>query len=168
MTPPPAVSHADRSTTLALRRPSGDPLASAIAHLLDARTWSQMRLLVDVVVLCMASSAALFAGPAISGTATHWLAAAYPLLTIAILHTRRGGAERLHGSALDTASQVFAAVSMSAMLTIAAGSIVGGAHPVALALRLWLFSVGVPRVARLVLLSVAVRRCRTVPSRRRR
>jgi exopolysaccharide biosynthesis polyprenyl glycosylphosphotransferase len=113
-----------------------------------------MRLLVDVVVLCLASSAALFAGPGISGTATRWLAAVYPLLTIAILHTRRGVGERLHGSALDTASQVLGVVSMSAMLTVAVGSIVGGAHPVQLALRLWLFSSVYLGVARLVLLSV--------------
>ena len=43
-------------------------------------------------------------------------------------------------STLDTATHVLGAVSLSAMLTIAAGSIMGGPHPVGLALRLWLFA----------------------------
>ncbi|MGN6870674.1 MAG: sugar transferase [Solirubrobacteraceae bacterium] len=151
MTPPPALSHAER---LALRRPPTDVFATAIAQLLDVRTWSQMRLLVDAVVLCLASSAAVFAGPAIGDDATRWLAAIFPLITIVILHTRRSADERLQHSALDTGSQVLGVVSMSAMLTIALDSIVGGSHPVALALRLWLFSSVYLGLARLVLVSV--------------
>ena len=154
MTPPPAVSHADQPSALALKRPTGEFLAGAISHLLDPRTWSQMRLLVDVVALSLASSAALFAGPAITGTATRALAAVFPLVTIVILHSRRSADERLHGSALDTAWQVLSVVSMSAMLSVAVGSIAGGEHPVALALRLWLFSSVYLGLARLVLLSV--------------
>jgi exopolysaccharide biosynthesis polyprenyl glycosylphosphotransferase len=156
MAPSPAVSHADQSTALAVRRPREDfdPFAGAIAHLLDARTWSQMRLLVDVLVLYLASCAAVFAAPELGGSLTRWLAAAFPLLTVAILHSRKGADDRLHRSALDTASQILAVVSMAAMFTIAADSIAGGAHPVALALRLWLFSSVYLGVARLVLLWV--------------
>jgi exopolysaccharide biosynthesis polyprenyl glycosylphosphotransferase len=154
MTPPPAASHADSSAAIAVRRRTGGFVAGAIAHLLDPRTWSQMRLLVDVLVLSLASSAALFAAPAASGNASRWLAALFPVLTIAILHTHRSVDDRLHSSGLDAAAQVLGVVSMAAMLTIAADSIVGGAHPVALALRLWLFSSVYLGVARLVLLSI--------------
>jgi exopolysaccharide biosynthesis polyprenyl glycosylphosphotransferase len=156
MTPPPAsaASHAESSSAIALHRPAGEFLARAIGHLLDARTWSQLRLLVDVLVLYLASCAALFAAPGLSSNASRWLAAIFPALTIAILRTRRSADDRLHGSALDTTSQVLGVVSIAAMLTIATGSIIGGPHPVALALRLWLFSSVYLCVARLVLLSV--------------
>jgi exopolysaccharide biosynthesis polyprenyl glycosylphosphotransferase len=154
MTPPPAASHADSSGAIAVRRPAGEFLADAVANLLDPHTWSQMRLLVDVLVLYLASSAALFAAPTLSDNASRWLAATFPVLTIAILRTRRSADDRLHGSGLDTTSQVLGVVSLAAMLTVAAGSIIGGPHPVALALRLWLFSSVYLGVARLVLLSI--------------
>ena len=154
MTPPPAASHADQTPAVALSRPTSDLLARALGHLLDARSWSQMRLLVDMVVLYLAASAALFAAPAITGSGAGWLAAAFPIVTVAILRTRRSPDDRLHSSPLDTASQVVGVVSLSALLTIAAGSVLGGAHPVALALRLWLFSVVYLCLARIVLQSV--------------
>ena len=154
MTPPPAAYHADRSDAIAIGRPTGDFFSAAIAHLLDPRIWSQFRLLVDVLVLYLAASAALFAAPAPDGDASRWLAATFPVVTIAILRTRRSADDRLHGSALDISSQVLGVVSMAAMLTIAAGSIIGGPHPVALALRLWLFSSVYLGLARLTLLSV--------------
>ena len=99
-----------------------------------------MRLLLDVIVLCLASSAALYAGPIPDGGGSQWLAAVFPLVTLAILRARRDPDERLHASTLDTATHVLGAVSMSAMLIVAAGSIMGGPHPVGLALRLWLFA----------------------------
>ncbi|MGH2882178.1 MAG: sugar transferase, partial [Solirubrobacteraceae bacterium] len=113
-----------------------------------------MRLLVDIIVLYLAASAALFAAPAITGSGAGWLAAAFPLLAVGILRTRRSPDDRLHGSPFDTASHVVGVVSLSAVLTIAAGSVLGGAHPVSLALRLWLFSVVYLCLARVVLLSV--------------
>jgi exopolysaccharide biosynthesis polyprenyl glycosylphosphotransferase len=154
MTPPPAASHADQTSAVALSRPTSDMVARAIGQLLNARSWSQMRLLVDMFVLYLAASAALFAAPAITGSGAGWLAAAFPLVAVAILRTRRSPDDRLHGSPLDTASHVVGVVSLSAVLTIAAGSALGGAHPVALALRLWLFSVVYLCLARIVLLSV--------------
>jgi exopolysaccharide biosynthesis polyprenyl glycosylphosphotransferase len=154
MTPPPAASHADQTSTLALRRPAGDIVASGIARLIDPRNWSQVRLLLDVVVLYLASSAALFAAPLIGGPTNRWLAACFPPLTLIILRTRRGPDERMHASGLDTASYVLGVVSLATMLTIAADSILGGAHPLSLALRLWLFSSVYLVVGRIVLLSV--------------
>jgi FlaA1/EpsC-like NDP-sugar epimerase len=154
MTPPPAASHADQTPAVALSRPASNSPARAIGQLLDAHSWSQMRLLVDIIVLYLAASAALFAAPAITGTGAGWLAAAFPLLTVAIVRARRSPDDRLHSSPLDTASHVVGVVSLSAVLTIAAGSVLGGAHPVALALRLWLFSVVYLCLARIVFQSV--------------
>ncbi|HUO75027.1 MAG TPA: sugar transferase [Solirubrobacteraceae bacterium] len=111
--------------------------------------------MVDVVVLYLAASAALFANGSKESSATdHLLAAAFPLVVLAILHVRRDPDERLNGSMLDTAANVLGVVSLSAMLIVALDSMLGDAHPVALALRLWLFSLVYLGVARLVLLSL--------------
>ncbi len=55
---------------------------------------------------------------------------------------------------LDTFTHVLGVVSLATMLTIAADSILGGTHAIALALRLWLFALVYVGVARLVLLSI--------------
>jgi exopolysaccharide biosynthesis polyprenyl glycosylphosphotransferase len=161
MTPSPAASHADQTGTLALNRPAGDFLTGALARLLDPRNWSQFCLLVDVVILSMASSAALFAAPAPDGSTSRWLAAAFPPLTLAILHSRRSPDERLHASALDTALHMVYVVSVATMLTIAAGAVIGGSHPVSLSLRLWLFAGVYLALARVVLLSIRGQAVRT-------
>jgi len=154
MAPSPAATHADRTGTIALGRPGGDFVAKGIARLLDPHNWSQVRLLLDVLVLYLASSAALFAAPLTGGSVNRWLAATFPPLTLIILRTRRGPDERLQASGLDTGAHVLAVVSIAAMLTIAADSILGGQHPVTLALRLWLFASVYLGLARIVLLSV--------------
>ena len=128
---------------------------------MDARTWAQFCLLVDVVILYLASTAALFGSPASGGTAGRWLAATFPPLTLAMLHSRRSPDERLHGSSLDTARTSCRLVSVATMLTIAAGSLIGGAHPVSLALRLWLFGAVYLVLARVVLLSIRRQASRT-------
>jgi exopolysaccharide biosynthesis polyprenyl glycosylphosphotransferase len=161
MTPPPAASHADQGGTIALRRSPGDLVAGTAARLIDARNWSQFCLLLDAVILCLASSAALFGSPASGGTAGRWLAAIFPPLTLAIMHSRRSPDERLHGSSLETATHVVSVVSVATMLTIAAGSVLGGAHPVSLALRLWLFGGVYLTLARVVLLSIRRQALRT-------
>ena len=62
--------------------------------------------------------------------------------------------ERLDASILDTVLHVLGAASLSAMLMVATGSILGGAIWSALsALRLWLFAVVYLRVARVILLT---------------
>ena len=66
MTPTPAASHVDQSSSLALRHSPGDVLAGALVLLLDPIGWRRLRLLVDIVVLYLASSAALFADPTIT------------------------------------------------------------------------------------------------------
>jgi exopolysaccharide biosynthesis polyprenyl glycosylphosphotransferase len=161
MTPPPAASHADQGGTLALGRSTGDLVAGAAARLIDARTWAQFCLLLDVVILYLASTAALFGSPASGGTAGRWLAATFPPLTLAMMHSGRSPDERLHGSSLETATHVVSVVSVATMLTIAAGSLIGGAHPVSLALRLWLFGGVYLVLARVVLLSIRRQALRT-------
>ncbi len=154
MTPPPAASHADQGGTIALGRSNGDLVAGLAARLIDPRTWAQFCLLLDVVILYLASMAALFGAPASGGSDARWLAAIFPPLTLAIMRSRRSPDDRLHGSLLETATHILSVVSFSTMLTIAAGSVIGGNHQVSLALRLWLFGSVYLTVARLVLLSI--------------
>ncbi len=154
MTPPPAASHAAHPASIALRPGARELVARGVTRALDTRSWSRIRFLVDVVVLYLAASAALFAAPETSGGASRWLSAIFPLLTLAIVHTRRNPDERLHASVLDTGAYVLGAVSFAAVLTIAADSVLGGAHPVGLALRLWMFALVYLGLARVVLLSV--------------
>ena len=157
---PHAASHAEQSRSLGVHRARSDSTASAIARLLDVRVWSQMRLLVDAVVLCLASIAALYAGPIPDSGRSQWIAGVFPLLTLVLLRARRDPDERLHVSPLDTAAYVLGVVSLSAMMTIAAGSIVGGSHPVGLAVRLWLFAAVYLTLARLALGSVRLQASR--------
>src|SRR5947209_8632261 len=155
MTAPPAATHAAESGAIALRSAPAKFASSSIGRMLGARAWGRLRFLVDVVVLYLASSAALFADSSVRGDGTDQIVAAgFPLLAIAILYARRGPDERLYGSLLDTATHVLGVVSLAAMLTIALDSLLGAAHPLGLALRLWVFSLVYLGAARMVLLSV--------------
>ncbi len=151
---PPAASHAHTSATIGLPIARSRAIATGIARLLDVRVWSQVRLLLDAVMLCLAATAAFYAAPISDGGGAGWLAAVFPALTLAILRARQDPDERLDTSVLDTATHVLGATSLSAMLMVAAGSIVGGEHPVGLALRCWLFAAVYLTVARVVLASV--------------
>jgi exopolysaccharide biosynthesis polyprenyl glycosylphosphotransferase len=152
--PPAAATPVDQSAAIPLPRPAGEFVTGGIARLLDARNWWRVCLLLDVVVLYLASSAALFAAPAPGDPASRWLAAAFPLLTLVILRARRSPDDRLNGSLIDTGAYVLGAVSLAAVLTMAAGSVLGGPHQVSLALRLWLFAAVYLGLARGVLLSI--------------
>src|SRR5580704_217531 len=151
---PPAALHAEQSPALGVSTARSDAVAAGIGRLLDGRMWAQVRLLVDLVVLCVASIAALYAGPIPDSGRAQWIAGVFPLLTLALLRLRRDPDARLHLSPLDTAAYVLGAVSLSAMMMIAAGSVLGGSHPVGLAVRLWLFAAVYLTLARLVLGSV--------------
>jgi exopolysaccharide biosynthesis polyprenyl glycosylphosphotransferase len=151
---PPAASHAHSSATIGLPVARSHAIAAGIARLLDGRVWSQVRLLLDAIMLCLAATAAFYAAPIPSGGGAEWLAAVFPALTVGILRARQDPDERLGTSVLDTATHVLGATSLSAMMMVAAGSIVGGEHPVGLALRLWLFAAVYLTVARVVLASV--------------
>ncbi|HZE04630.1 MAG TPA: hypothetical protein VE127_05355, partial [Solirubrobacteraceae bacterium] len=76
-------------------------------------------------MLCLAATAAFYAAPLPDSDRAGWLAAVFPALTIAILRARQDPDERLDASILDTATHVIGAVSLSAMLMVATGSIIG-------------------------------------------
>jgi exopolysaccharide biosynthesis polyprenyl glycosylphosphotransferase len=155
MTPPPAASHAAQAGTLNLRPPRVQFAPSAVSRLLSARAWARLRFLVGVVVLYLAATAALLvAAPVRSAGDNHLLAAIFPLVVLLILHVRQAPDDRLQGSLLETAANVIGVVSLSAMLTVAIDSMLGGDHPLGMAVRLWIFSVVYLGVARMVLLSI--------------
>jgi exopolysaccharide biosynthesis polyprenyl glycosylphosphotransferase len=100
-----------------------------------------MRVVADLAVLYLASTAALVVTPSTHRLAVQeTLAAIFPLLVGAILQIRSRAEEPVRRSALETTITVFRVVSLAAMLVVVAGSILGDAHPVAFAGRLWLFS----------------------------
>jgi exopolysaccharide biosynthesis polyprenyl glycosylphosphotransferase len=121
---------------------------------LDARAWWRIRFIVDVAALSLAAVAAVVAAPTSGRAGDLWLALAFPPIGLVVMHIRQNPDERLFGSALDTVAHVLGTVSLSAMLSIGADSILGGEHPVGIALRLWLFAFFYVAVARVVLLSV--------------
>ncbi len=159
---PEAASHAGHSGPLELTHALSRQIASAVARLLDVRIWSQIRLLVDVTMLCLASTAAFYAAPIQAGAGAGWLAAVFPVLSVLVLRARQDPDERLHSSPLDRVVHVLGATSLSAMLMVAAGSIMGGAYPVSLALRLWLFATVYLSLARIVLSSIRAQAVRNL------
>jgi exopolysaccharide biosynthesis polyprenyl glycosylphosphotransferase len=159
---PEAASHASSSRPIELSPSLSRQVSRAIVRLLDVRVWSQMRLLVDVLMLCLAASAAFYAAPIQAGAGAGGLAAVFPVITAVILRARQDPDERLHASPLDTVIHVLGATSLSAMLMVAVGSITGGSHPVGLALRLWLFAAVYLCLARMVLSSVRAQAVRNV------
>jgi exopolysaccharide biosynthesis polyprenyl glycosylphosphotransferase len=152
MAPLPAATHAARARAAALwLAPIG---RGALAGHLEAPSWPRLRLLADLLVLYLAASAALFATPGSLDAGERLAAAVFPVLTLAILHARRGPDERLHRSALDAAANVLGAVSLAAMLTIAADTILGADHPLPMSVRLWTFAAVYLGTSRAVLVSV--------------
>jgi exopolysaccharide biosynthesis polyprenyl glycosylphosphotransferase len=151
---PPAASHVGRAESIRLPLARSELIAAGVGRLLDRRVWSQARLLLDAIVLSLAATAAFYAAPIPRWGGAGWLAAAFPALTLMILRARQDPDERLDATVLDTAAHVLGAASLSAMLMVATGSIIGGAHPVGLALRLWLFAAVYLSVARIVLASI--------------
>ncbi len=124
-------------------------------RVLDPREWARLRLLIDVIVLCLAASLALFADSSVSTiTSNRWLALSFPLVVVAMMHARRSPEDRFNASLLETFGNVLGVVSLAAMLTISVDSILGGSDPLGIAPRLWLFSVVYLGTARMVLVSV--------------
>jgi exopolysaccharide biosynthesis polyprenyl glycosylphosphotransferase len=161
MTPPPAATTAAQPRTLPLRTVPFE-FGTALGRLLGARSWSRLRFLVDVLVLYLAASAALFANaPAADTASNHVFAACFPLLVLGALYARRGPDDRLSASLLDTAANVLGIVSISAMVAVSIDLTLGGAHPLDMAVRLWLFSAVYLGVARMVLLSIRRQAVRT-------
>jgi len=156
MTPPPAASHIAQPTPLgAPSRSIGRDLAGMLtAHIVEPGMWARTRFLVDLLMLTLAASAAVFAAPDLHTGPNRLLAAVFPLVAVVTLHARRDRDERLVASVLDTGTAVIGAVSSAAILTMALATVVGAVHPIGLTLRLWLFAIVYAGVARAVLVSV--------------
>ena len=123
---PHVASHAHSAESIQLPLARSELIATGIGRLLDGRVWAQARLLLDAIVLCLATTAAFYAAPLPRSGGAGWLAAVFPVLTLVILRARHDPDERLDPSTLDTAVHVLGAASLSAMLMVAAGSIMGG------------------------------------------
>ena len=78
MNPPPAATQAAPTRDISLSL--GPEISGALARVLQPRAWARLRLLVDLVTLYLASSAALFAAPISDDGASRWMAACFPLL----------------------------------------------------------------------------------------
>jgi exopolysaccharide biosynthesis polyprenyl glycosylphosphotransferase len=123
-------------------------------RLLNRRDWGRLRLLIDVLVLYMAATLALLGDTSSRSTpSSRWLAAAFPVLVAVAIRARRAPDDRLNASTLDTIMNVLGVVSLSVMLAISVNSVLGGAHALGLATRLWLFAVVYLGIARAMLVS---------------
>ncbi|HEY6525898.1 MAG TPA: exopolysaccharide biosynthesis polyprenyl glycosylphosphotransferase [Solirubrobacteraceae bacterium] len=112
------------------------------AQLVDAQQWSRLRLAVDAMILSVTIALSLLAGPAIDRAhSENWVALLFGIAVLVMLHARPAPDDRLNASSLATFNNVLGVVSLASMLTISTDSILGGSHPVALATRLWLFTV---------------------------
>jgi exopolysaccharide biosynthesis polyprenyl glycosylphosphotransferase len=137
------------------RRRRETMLQRAMLRLFEDHTWAVTRIIIDVIVLYLASAAALLADPSIRGeTGSQILTAIFPLVVLAIVYARSGSDGKLKGSLLDSATRVLGAVSLAGMLTVAVRSLFSGPHPLALPVRLWLFSVVYLGLARATMLWV--------------
>jgi exopolysaccharide biosynthesis polyprenyl glycosylphosphotransferase len=148
MTPPPAISQA-------VPIPKIPPSSGLAARLLDSSELSAPSVTVDLVLLYLAVLAAVLgAGRAHVQVRDWWLAMLFPLIVVSLARFRRWPSPRLDVSVIDVAAEVLGGVSVAAMLMIAVDEIAGGAHPVALAVRLWLFAIVYLGAGRAVLVSL--------------
>jgi exopolysaccharide biosynthesis polyprenyl glycosylphosphotransferase len=163
MTPPSVGSQIAAERRIIVARRWRGMLAGKIsARVRDPRAWGRVRLFTDSVVLCLAATLALFADPTVSVlTSNRWLAAVFPIVVLAMIHARRSPEDRFNESMLDTFVNVLGVVSLAGMLTISVNAILGGADPLGLAPRLWLFSVVYLGMARLMLVLVRRQAMRT-------
>jgi exopolysaccharide biosynthesis polyprenyl glycosylphosphotransferase len=162
----PAVAAASDASSVALT-PAADVAATggsalvsvaklsrrAAAHLLDAQHWRKTRLAVDAATLCLAAAAALRFAPGSASPADPWLAVAFPAVALGLIFSRRNRDSQLQASALEAVAQALAVTALTATVTIAAGSMLGVAHHVALVVRLWLVASVSVALGRFVLLS---------------
>ena len=112
------------------------------AQLVGAQQWSRLRLAVDATLLSVTVALSLLAGPAVDRSYSEsWVALLFGIAVLSMLHARPAPDDRLNASGLETFNNVLGIVSLASMLTISTDSILGGTHPVALATRLWLFTV---------------------------
>ena len=153
----------ERAFTTAATAPTGHAAADRIYRLLvDRHDRARLRLVIDLVVLYLGSSVALLGFGEFGATpGNRWIAAGFPLVVATAMRARRAPDDRLNASVLDTLAHVLGVVSLSVMLTLSIESVLGGADPLGLATRLWVFAVVYLGTARAVLVSVRRHATRT-------
>ncbi len=138
----PSSTPAGVGTAVGVAKPLRGLIARACVRLADPRDWLRIRLLTDAVLLYVAAGLALFVDAGLSGTSSdQWLAVSFPPVALTLLHARRSPDDRLNVSLLETFANVLGVVSLAVMLTVSVVSLLGGAHLLGLATRLWLFTV---------------------------
>ena len=157
MISPPAIDDAVHQPGLVLspERVSGGAGWGRLGGMGGAHRWRGVRFGSDVVVLGLASGAALLGSSAVA--ADWWPAGLFSLFVLFLVHARGSPRERLGSSAIDVVVSVFGVVSLAAMLTIATDTILGGEHAVSRTLRLWMFALAFLGVARIALFSIGRR-----------
>lgn len=121
----------------------------------DAQNWRRTRLLLDAVSLVAATSLVFLLTPASHGASDHrWLAVAFPLVALVLLHARRTPDERLTTSLVDTFARVLGVVSLAVMGMLATFSVLGGPPALGFTIRLWLFAVVGLAVERMALSNI--------------
>jgi exopolysaccharide biosynthesis polyprenyl glycosylphosphotransferase len=149
-----AVGDGVRQPGLALSPACGaaDAELRRFGAVVAARRWSMVRVGCDVVMLCLASGAALLESS--RAAENSWLAGLFSLLVLFLIYARGPAHGWLRSSVIDIVASVLGVVSFAAMLTIATDTILGGDHPVSRTLKLWMFGLGCLAVARIVLLAI--------------
>lgn len=153
MISPPAIDDGVLRPGLELppERMLGDAGSRRRDGLADGRRWQRLSFGCDVVMLCLASGAALLG----SGRAVaNWLLAGlFSLVVLFLIYGRRPRRELLR-SVIQVVVSVLGVVSLAAMLTIATDTILGGEHRVSGMFRLWVLALVFLAVARILLLSI--------------
>ncbi len=162
MTPTPGLSQVAPANLDVGRTRFATATSTVLGRLVDPHSGTALRVGIDVTVLYMAAVLALVADAAIrSSWLDRGLVLAFPPLVLAIMGARHSIEDHLKGSLLDLIAQVLGSVSLAAMLTVAGESVFSAPHPLALALRLWLFAVVYLGIARAVVFSLRQQAMRT-------
>ncbi|HUA50145.1 MAG TPA: sugar transferase [Solirubrobacteraceae bacterium] len=132
----------------------GGEIGAVRRPVLGTTVWTRVTFIVDLLALALGSSAATLAAPARATGLGCSAAVVFPLLAVGLIHLRGATRDRFYTPRLELAIQAAGAVSSAAMLTLAAGSIVGVDHLVQLTVRLWLFGGVYLVVGRVVLSTV--------------
>ena len=155
MTPNPGISQVAPAKLVAPRSRLETATSGVVGRLLDPRPGTGLRLFIDLFILYLAAVPALVGDPRIgSDWRDRAVVLVFPLLVLAIMNLRPSVEDRLKASLLDSISRVLGSVSLAAMITVAAESVLGAPHPLSLSLRLWLFTVVYLGTERAVLLSL--------------
>ena len=124
--------------------PSGLPpdrirVATRSTRLLAPNVWARIRFVADIVVLYVAIVVALLVGHDGYHRGAILLSACFPVVTLVVLRSHKAAAERLKTTFFDVVATVIGAVSLSAMIILAAGSILGVGHSLDVVLRVWVY-----------------------------